>query len=74
MPIDQLVPFCNDGEVFQTSSLLHKNKLTYHAYIEPIYRTLHLVDHHICWKGIDQHQQTPNYLYIYVTLFTSQYK
>ena len=48
----QLAPFCNDGEVFETS-VLHKTKLTYYECIEPIYKTLYLVAHHICWKEID---------------------
>ena len=52
--MDQLAPFCDDEIVFETS-VLHKTKLTYHGCMEPIYKTLHLVDHHICWKRIDKH-------------------
>ena len=53
-------PFCTNGKVFETS-VLHKTKLTYHGCIEPIYKTLHLVDHHIYWKGIDN-------IFIYISI------
>ena len=58
----QLAPFCNDVKVFETN-VLNKIKLTYHGCIEPIYKTLHLVDHHICWRRIDK--------YIYVQFYNT---
>ena len=53
---------CNDGKVFETS-VLHKTNLTCCGCTEPIYKTLHLVDHHICYQGTDFINM---FIYIYI--------